>query len=86
MTQAAYRPIGAYASFPLGALLGGWIASRFSSAAAFSFGGVLVAILAVFMVRNLGRWNRNATAPASLETEATAPAIEPLGVSQSPDE
>jgi MFS family permease len=51
--MSAYRFI-AYGSFPLGALLGGWIASSFSIAAAFSFGGVLVAILTVFMVRNLG--------------------------------
>jgi MFS family permease len=51
--MSAYRFI-AYGSFPLGALLGGWIASRFSIAAAFLLGGVLVAILAVFMVRNLG--------------------------------
>ena len=51
--MSAYRFI-AYGSFPLGALLGGWIASRFSIAAAFSFGGVLVAILTAFMARNLG--------------------------------
>jgi MFS family permease len=51
--MSAYRFI-AYGSFPLGALLGGWIASSFSIAAAFSFGGVLVAILAAFMARNLG--------------------------------
>jgi len=51
--MSAYRFI-AYGSFPLGALLGGWIASRLSIAAAFLFGGVLVAILAIFMVRNLG--------------------------------
>ena len=51
--MSAYRFI-AYGSIPLGAQLGGWIASRFSIAAAFLFGGVLVAILTLFMVRNLG--------------------------------
>ena len=51
--MSAYRFI-AYGSFPLGALLGGWIASTFSIAAAFLFGGVLVAILAFFMVGKLG--------------------------------
>lgn len=51
--MSAYRFI-AYGSFPLGALLGGWIASSFSIATAFSFGGILVAALAVFMVRTLG--------------------------------
>ena len=51
--MSAYRFI-AYGSFPLGALLGGWIASSFSIATAFSFGGILVALLAVFMVRKLG--------------------------------
>ena len=51
--MSAYRFI-AYGSFPLGALLGGWIASNFSIAAAFSFGGILVAVLGVFMIRTLG--------------------------------
>lgn len=51
--MSAYRFI-AYGSFPVGALLGGWIASSFSIAAAFTFGGVLVAVLTVFMVLTLG--------------------------------
>ncbi|HKY49486.1 MAG TPA: MFS transporter, partial [Acidimicrobiia bacterium] len=54
--MSAYRFI-AYGSFPLGALLGGWIAANFSIAAAFSFGGILVTLLAVFMVGTLGDLN-----------------------------
>lgn len=50
--MSAYRFI-AYGSFPLGALLGGWLADRFRLETAFVVGGVLMASLAVFVSRSL---------------------------------
>jgi len=67
--MSAYRLI-AYGSFTAGAPLGGWIASRVSIDVAFSFGGVLVTILALFMFRNLGPldWARKCDDDAAWET------------------
>ena len=51
--MSAYRFI-AYGSFPLGALLGGWVAARFRLETTFLVGGALLAGLAVFVARALG--------------------------------
>jgi predicted MFS family arabinose efflux permease len=51
--MSAYRFI-AYGSFPLGALLGGWLAAVFGLASTFVVGAALVAALLIFMVGALG--------------------------------
>jgi len=51
-----------------------------------SFGDVLVAILAVFMVATSGLWTRERRAVGAFARRKGPRAIEPLGVSQSPDE
>ncbi len=51
--MSAYRFI-AYGSFPLGALLGGFLAATFGLPATFTVGGILIALLFVFMIRVLG--------------------------------
>jgi MFS family permease len=51
--MSAYRFI-AYGSFPIGALLGGWIADRFGLQATFVAGGVIIGVLLAFMTRRLG--------------------------------
>jgi len=51
--MSAYRFI-AYGSFPLGALLGGWLATELGLPATFVVGGALIAMLFLFMLWVLG--------------------------------
>jgi MFS family permease len=51
--MSAYRFI-AYGSFPLGALLGGWVAAAFGIPSTFVLGGALIAALLLFMLIALG--------------------------------
>jgi MFS family permease len=51
--MSAYRFI-AYGSFPLGALLGGWLAATFGLPSTFVLGSALIAALLLFMLRALG--------------------------------
>jgi MFS family permease len=51
--MSAYRFI-AYGSFPLGALLGGWVAAELGLPATFVLGGALIAMMFLFMLWVLG--------------------------------
>jgi hypothetical protein len=51
--MSAYRFI-AYGSFPLGALLGGWLAAELGLPATFVVGGALIAMMFLFMLWVLG--------------------------------
>jgi MFS family permease len=62
--MSAYRFI-AYGSFPLGALLGGWLATRFSLTMTFVVGGTLLVGLAFFAARSLEDFDRVESTPAA---------------------
>jgi MFS family permease len=62
--MSAYRFI-AYGSFPLGALLGGWLATRFSLTMTFVVGGTLLVGLAFFAARSLEDFDRAESTPAA---------------------
>jgi MFS family permease len=56
--MSAYRFV-AYGSFPLGALLGGWLAAAFGLPSTFVLGAALIAALLLFMLVALGDLDRS---------------------------
>lgn len=59
--MSAYRFI-AYGSFPLGAMLGGWLATRFTLASTFVAGGGLLLVLGLFVARSLASFDNQVRA------------------------